>query len=57
MLQDLIRAYADAYTVAITSSRNARHYEDAQPREPLAGRRRPRQIAAEFWRGLFSAFL
>jgi hypothetical protein len=56
MLQDLIRAYADAYTVAITSSRNERHYEDAQPREPLAETPTKTQRGG-LWRGLFSAFL
>jgi len=56
MLQDLIRAYADAYTVAITSSRNERHYEDAEPREPLVDRP-AKTHRGRIWRGLFSAFL
>jgi hypothetical protein len=56
MLQDLIRAYADAYTVAITSSRTERHYEDAQPRGPLV-ETPAKARRGGLWRGLFSAFL
>jgi len=53
MLQHLIRAYADAYTVAFTSTKSQRHDEEAQPRESLDETLAKAQRGG-VWRGLFS---
>ena len=52
MLQDLIRAYADAYTVALTPSR-PRHEEEAAPRE-FPSETPAKAHRSGIWRGLFS---
>jgi hypothetical protein len=56
MLQDLIRAYADAYTVAFTSSRLRPHEEEAEPRESL-NETLAKARRGGLWRGLVSVFL
>ena len=52
ILQDLIRAYADAYTVALTPSR-PRHEEEAEPRE-FPSETPAKAHRSRIWRGLFS---
>jgi len=56
MLQDLIKAYADAYTAAVTPSRTHRHEVEAHQREALPDA--PAKAAhGRGWRALLSAFL
>jgi hypothetical protein len=56
MLQHLIRAYADAYTIAITPS--VRHVRDHEARNRDAERETPNEnVRGRGWRALLSAFL
>jgi hypothetical protein len=56
MLQHLINAYAEAYTVAISPS--IIRANDRQPREPVSDSEAPgRKSGSGGWRTLLSAFL
>jgi len=56
MLQDLIKAYAEAYTAAITPSIMQRNEVTARERESLP-ETPVKASRGRAWRGLLSAFL